>query len=109
MGWERRKRGGRYYTRSRKVNGRVVREYVGCGDFAKAVAALDDLGRLERMAKADDLRSENERLDAADEAVAGLCETAELLAQAALVSAGYHRHHRGEWRRKRAPRTDAED
>jgi hypothetical protein len=25
MGWDR----GRYYTRSKKVNGRVVREYIG--------------------------------------------------------------------------------
>jgi hypothetical protein len=30
MGWDR----GRYYTRSRKVNGRVVREYVGTGPVA---------------------------------------------------------------------------
>jgi len=31
MGWDQ----GRYYTRSRKVNGRVVREYIGTGRVAE--------------------------------------------------------------------------
>jgi hypothetical protein len=34
MGWERR-RSGRYYYRARKINGRVVKEYVGQGHVQK--------------------------------------------------------------------------
>ena len=30
-----------------------------------------------------------------------LCELAEAIAHGALLLAGYHRHHRGDWRRRR--------
>lgn len=33
-------------------------------------------------------------------------EAVERLAQAALVAAGYHQHHRGEWRRVRGQSAD---
>jgi hypothetical protein len=59
MGWEVRPNGRRYYTRSRKVNGKVVRSYVGTGVVGQMAAAADELYRqdqAERVAarKADE-------------------------------------------------------
>jgi hypothetical protein len=48
MGWDK----GRYYTRSRKDNGRVVREYVGAGQLAALAAQMDALEREKREAEA---------------------------------------------------------
>jgi hypothetical protein len=95
MGWER-----GYYYRSRKVNGRVVREYVGTGRVAELAAQLDDIKRQERKAEKAAWQEEKARLDALDADVAALIELTELVAAGALVAAGYHQHKR-QWRRKR--------
>ena len=104
MAWEERERGGRYYTRSRRKDGRVVREYVGTGPFAEIVAASDRTGReiaeAERKQEKAQHRGELERLDALAAPVLELDRAAEILVRAHLVAAGYHRHKR-EWRRRR--------
>jgi len=101
MAWEKRQRGGYYYTRSRKVNGRVIREYVGGGILGEASARMDAAERQRREEKAALWREERERLEALDGQMEELYETAEVLAKAALVAAGYHQHKRGEWRKRR--------
>ena len=91
----------RYYYRSERRGGRPVRRYVGAAASAAAalVAAADDLRRLEREVAARESRAERDRQQGAEAALQKLCEASDIVARAALVGAGYHRHDRGEWRR----------
>jgi hypothetical protein len=100
MGWETR-RGRRYYYQARKAGGRVIKEYVGSGHLAEAVAVLNASIRAERFALAQERRAERERAAAVDTTVNAAHGDIEILLQANLVLSGYHRHHRGEWRRRR--------
>ena len=99
--WERRERGGLYYTRSRKEGGKVVREYVG-GDLIGELAARMD-AEVRRLREKEKVirREERECLDALAAPVEELCEAAEVIARAALLASGYHQHNRGEWRKRR--------
>ena len=98
MAWERQ---GRYYYRTRKVGGRVVREYVGTGRVAELVAEMDAIEREEREAERAARRAERAELEALDAPLNQLNDLADLLARAALVAAGFRQHKRGEWRKKR--------
>lgn len=101
MGWETRQRGGRYYTRSRKVGGRVIREYVGAGLLGDLAAQTDELLRERRLIGALAWRAERERLDAIERELADYCHAVGALMRERLIAAGYHQHARGEWRRSR--------
>src|SRR4051812_49242479 len=101
MGWEQRPNDRRYYTRSRRVNGRVVREYIGGGSLGELAAATDALQQAQRKRDTEAWRAEQARLGAADAILQQLCNLTDLLARAALVAAGYHQHDRGEWRYRR--------
>jgi hypothetical protein len=103
MGWDK----GRYYTRSKKVNGQVVREYVGRGDLAELVAQQDDLDRQRREAEAAACRAERAELAALDARLHELDALTELVARAALLVAGYRQHKRGEWRKQRVRSQEA--
>jgi hypothetical protein len=97
VGWDK----GRYYTRSKKINGRVVREYVGVGETAELAAQIDASNRADREAEREARGAEKAELDALDAGVKELNDLADLLARAALLAAGYRQHKRGEWRKRR--------
>ena len=90
--------------RSVRRDGRVTTEYVGSGEFASALGQLEAMDREERRRQLANEREERDRLDADDRPVAELFRLVEIIAGATLKAAGYHRHHRGEWRRRRTMR-----
>lgn len=106
MAWEKRGKCGPYYTRSRREGGRVVREYVGRGRVAEAVAEADRV-----LAEAgEELRRQEREKRAAEAELERLWQAYSVMVAAALrgalEAAGYHQHQRGEWRRKRGQKQE---
>ena len=95
--------GRRYYYRGRRLCGRTRRVYVGAAGSpaAELAAAADGLRRLGREAAARERHAERERHREAEAPLLALCERTDVLTRAALLAAGFHRHHRGPWRRRR--------
>lgn len=115
MGLQQR-RGGVYYTRSKRVNGKVIREYVGSGQFALLAFEMEQadalLEKLRRLKEQELWRQEQEAEDALAQMVGAACQGAEVAFRAFMEAAGYHQHQRGAWRKKRqqqpaAPVTEA--
>ena len=96
MPWE--QRGSqRYYYRSRKENGRVLRQYLGRGPRAIQAAAED----AERHTTRHQGRLERKAWEALESQVASLDTLITFLSHAHLLNAGWYRHHRGDWRKRR--------
>lgn len=102
MAWERRERGGLYYTRSRRVGGRVVREYVGCGVRGQVAAMRDAEDRQAQLDARQERRREHEQPEAVLDALRSFGAAVDELVVHTLEASGHHRH-RGEWRRRREP------
>jgi hypothetical protein len=103
MGWD---KGGRYYTRSKRVNGRVVREYVGGGAKGEEAARQDALQRQQRQAERAAARAKQAEIEHLDVLFEEYDALLDLMIHAALTAEGY-RLHRGEWRKRRKPRQEA--
>ena len=100
MGWDYKGR-RRYYSRSKKVNGRVVREYVGCGLRGELAATADVQRRAERQAQNGACHAEEARLEAAENPQRTLDAELDLLLRASLLGAGYSYRPNRHWRRSR--------
>jgi len=99
MGWEQRGANSYYYRKEREGS-RVKSVYVGRGEIAHLISKfeahsteLERLMRAKKSIEADELEKVEAALDRA-------IELTQLFTQAALLTAGFHTHHR-QWRRKR--------
>jgi hypothetical protein len=105
VGWEIRQSGNRYYTRSRREHGRVVRQYIGTGQIGELAAAEDEERRQAKLVELQQLR----RIEEADKGLESLLTKFDAytnqIATWLLLAAGCHRPKR-QWRRKRDQRTD---
>ena len=100
MGWKQ-INGRSYYYRSIREGGRVRSEYVGAGEAASLVALLVASDRDQKKTERQDWKAERDQADAEDRELAEWCDGVEAVAEAVMILAGYHRHHRGEWRKRR--------
>jgi hypothetical protein len=122
MSWERRRHSrGRYYTRSRRESGLIVREYVGRGILGEMAAQADAAQRrqmrrsagrcgaaqadaAQRIQKQEQRRiwrKQRGDLETQDAALRALDAACEAVLAAVLTASGYHQHQRGEWRKRR--------
>jgi len=99
MGWE--KRGsGQYYYRKKRVNGRVVSEYMGTGILAEATQMLDQMESENKRMQEQKAKDEQEQDAAIDQAIDQNLESIGELIGSVLSDWGY-RKVKGEWRKTR--------
>jgi hypothetical protein len=99
MAWERRK-GGLFYYRSLRINGRVKKQYVGKGPMAELAARMDAANRAYREGKVAARRQVQETYKAVLALLVDLDEHVKAFMFVELDAAGFY-NHRGEWRRRR--------
>jgi hypothetical protein len=100
MAWETRNGRGRYYTRSRRVGGRVVRDYLRIGLIAEMAASEDAQKRSRRLTEREAWNARCVAIEATSDAVERFSAGVRATTRSTLEAAGYHQHHRGEWRQR---------
>jgi hypothetical protein len=99
MGWKT-INGHRYYYKSERVGRRVKTTYFGAGESGSLIASIDAIDRLENADERERSRAERAETDVEEQAISGWFDGIQAVADAAMVTAGFHKH-KGQWRRKR--------
>ena len=97
MPWEKRRNYGPYYTRSKTVNGRKVRQYFGRGHRGQAAAAEDEARRALQGAHRKILREQRDRMQRLEKPSLDLDSLVHAAVHMELTRAGYYLRRR-EWR-----------
>ena len=100
MAWETRNGRGSYYTRSKRIDGKVVREYIGTGPTALTIAELDALERKQRHQDQAKFKVEKEAQRIIDQKLEEEFTLIKTITKALLLANGYH-NRKGQWRKKR--------
>jgi hypothetical protein len=98
-----------YWYRSIRRGGRVTREYMGSGAWQAVAAQLEYLDRLHAADEKRHCTAEREDFAAFDERINAASRLVEAAMHGALEAAGYHRHARGHWRKRRTPKPSQEE
>ena len=96
--WEKRAKRKVYY-RARRVGRKVVKIHIGTGKVGLAAEHADALRRADRDSHKASQAREKAAIEEARAASRALAELCSLLAEATLLTGGYHRPGRHEWRR----------
>ena len=100
MGWETRASGRRYYTRSYRQQGKIVRQYIGTGELAEIVSQNDAIEREVRIAEATEFRQSKLQDQQINQSLDLLDDIVDCLSKGFLIAIGYHQHNRSEWRKR---------
>ena len=101
MPWEKRARGGRYYTRSRRHRGKIIRQYLGHGEKGRKAALEDANKRAHRANRTKARRHQQVEYENTLNQVRAFEAVSDQITHAMLQAAGYHAHKGSEWRKKR--------
>lgn len=100
MGWKT-INGNRYFYKSERSGGRVTTTYFGSGKSGALMAEILRIDNEDRLLESTEKKEYRDEWNEVEYALDDLVAVARRTASDVLTAAGYHRHHRGEWRRKR--------
>jgi hypothetical protein len=106
VAWEERGGSGkRYLYRSVREGGRVRKEYLGSGWLAELAELQAEHERANERERVLLERRQVAAILEGEAAVTSLDRAVRVIVRAHLLAAGFRRHHRGEWRQRRASRS----